>query len=168
MAYTLQRLEQDIELFRSPSAKLINTLAEECKYSLRRRRLRGKQTIPSCWLDDDSDSDYRPEHDTIDSRRKRASRTKESNRPKKQSRSSEQLIVIMAFSSTIGRAFLAALPMTEEDIPPEHTEQLMQYWNIADSTEESSNSRYSLRKRERQQEGHEQLVDLDEAAAKGC
>ncbi|KAH3203006.1 hypothetical protein KXV64_008724 [Aspergillus fumigatus] len=43
----------------------------------------------------------------------------------------------MAFSSTIGRAFLAALPMTEEDIPPEHTEQLMQYWNIADSTEES-------------------------------
>ncbi|KAH2613731.1 hypothetical protein KXW93_003231 [Aspergillus fumigatus] len=168
MAYTLQRLEQDIELFRSPSAKLINTLAEECKYSLRRRRLRGKQTIPSCWLDDDSDSDYRPEHDTIDSRRKRASRTKESNRPKKQSRSSEQLIVIMAFSSTIGRSFLAALPMTEEDIPPEHTEQLMQYWNIADSTEESSNSRYSLRKRERQQEGHEQLVDLDEAAAKGC
>lgn len=83
MAYTLQRLEQAIELFRSPSAKLINTLAEECKYSLQRRRLRGKQTIPSCWLDDDSDSDYRPEHDTIDSRRKRASRTKESNRPKK-------------------------------------------------------------------------------------
>jgi hypothetical protein len=169
MAYTLQRLEQAIELFRSPSARFISTLADECKYSLRRRRLKGKQTIPSCWLDDDSDSDYSPDHETSDFKRKRATRTEDATRPKKQSRSSEKLIVIMALKSITGRAFLAALPLSEADISSEDDEQLMQYWNIADSTEESSsNSRYSLRKREGPQEGHDRFVDLDEAAAKGC
>ncbi|GFF33414.1 probable ubiquitin carboxyl-terminal hydrolase 12 [Aspergillus udagawae] len=169
MAYTLQRLEQAIELFRSPSARLFGTLADECKYSLRTRPSKGKQVIPSCWLDDDSDSDYSPGHETSISKRKRASRTEDSTRPKKQARNPEQLIVIMVLKSITGRAFLAALPMSEADIPAEDNEQLVQYWNIADCTVESaSNSRYSLRKRESPQEGNDRLVDLDEAAAKGC
>ncbi|RLM01901.1 hypothetical protein CFD26_107036 [Aspergillus turcosus] len=169
MAYTVQRLEQAVQLFRSPSTKLIGFLAEECKYSLRKRRSKGKQAIPSSWLDDDSDSDYNPVQETADSKRKRAFRTEDSTRPRKQARSTERLIVIMALKSITGRAFLAALPMSEVDIPPEDDEQLMQYWNIADCAVESeSNSRYSFRKREGPHEDNDRLVDLDEAAAKGC
>jgi hypothetical protein len=84
---------------------------------------------------------------------------------KKQARSPERLIVIMALKSITGRALLAALPMSEADIPPEDIEELVQYWNVADCTDESaSNSRYSSRKRGGTQQDNDRLVDLGEAA----
>jgi hypothetical protein len=59
------------------------------------------------------------------------------------------VLVIMALKSITGKAFLATLPMSEVGIPPEDSEELMQYWNMADcKVELESNSRYLFRKRE--------------------
>ncbi|EAW14314.1 putative C6 finger domain protein [Aspergillus clavatus NRRL 1] len=75
----------------------------------------------------------------------------------------------MNFTSDAGKAFLASLPISEEETRPQDNDQWTKYWDIPDSVADSGEaSGYLLRKREAPQVDKGCCVDLEEPVARGC
>lgn len=193
MAYTLSRLEQAKRLFlQSPTRSrrrdhLSNFLddTDEPKYSLRKRNRNQNSTLSSTWIDRDEDDDYDPRERKINLKRKRPARTDEpvTSRPARKPADPDRGVVRLGLKSDAGKAFLASLPIEEEERGngSEEDEQWKRYWGTADILDEvaASDSRYALRKRDRRPADSLPLggapttqsllsLDLGHPAARGC
>ncbi|KAL2219673.1 hypothetical protein M432DRAFT_639248 [Thermoascus aurantiacus ATCC 26904] len=128
MAYTMERLEQALRLFRRLKKELINdgfavSYLEDCiqsKYALRNRTLSRAKDLHSTWIDNDDSADYNPKNE-LQPKRKRVSRPERAAGPEREPKRQrvrpkqyDSLFVTLKFQCAEGRDFLSSLSSKNE------------------------------------------------------
>ncbi|RAK97253.1 putative C6 finger domain protein [Aspergillus ibericus CBS 121593] len=106
MEYTPQTLAQAKRLFLEPKSRTTSTPPDRRQYSFRKRS--PTTAILTSWIDEDCTDDYDPKIERAQLRQKRLSK-----RPK----TTPSLIVTVHMASEAGKAFLASLPIYQDDGP---------------------------------------------------
>ncbi|PYH87379.1 hypothetical protein BO71DRAFT_472809 [Aspergillus ellipticus CBS 707.79] len=119
MAYTIERLELAKKLFLKRKSPITPEPTRR-QYSLRKRS--SAQSTLTSWLDEDGTDDYDPKVERAQLlKRKRAS--KSDNHSPKRKKPPRSLIIKVHMESEAGRAYLASLPIYQDDQPDHNGSQ---------------------------------------------